>query len=257
MKYQTLEHGDGDPLILLHGMMGEPVNWANTFAYLPDGCRAIALRFPFFDDGDRINSVSAAKEYLEGFLDERGIGSAVYCGNSFGGHVALDMALRSPHRVNGIVLSGSSGLFERGFQVIPGSRPPRSWFKKTMAEIFYDDQTHCTEELVDKVRDVLTPRNNIRTLLQIAKSAKRDNMSDRLHTITCPVLLIWGRQDEITPPSVAEEFHQGLPNSTLEWLDECGHTAMMEHPEQFACILGRWWGDCIGATFSTASGGVQ
>ena len=245
MSYKTLEYGDGLPLLLLHGMMGEPDNWEGIFPSLPEGCRAIALRFPFFDDGSTINSVTAAREYLEGYLDEAGLDSAVYCGNSFGGHVALDMALCVPHRVRGIVLSGSSGLFERSFRKIPGARPPRSWFKKTMEGIFYAPEIHCTDELVDTVRDILTPRKNIRTLLQVAKSAKRDNLGDRLCKIQCPVLLIWGRQDNVTPPSVAEEFNQGISDCTLEWVDQCGHTAMMEHPELFGQLLGKWWQEHI------------
>ena len=193
---------------MLHGMMGKMDNWEDVFPALPEDVRAIALRFPFFDEGSEINSVTAAREYLESYLDQAGIESAVYCGNSFGGHVALEMALRSPQRVRGIVLSGSSGLFERSFRSIPGSRPPRSWFKKTMQGIFYDSDTHCTDELIDMVRDILTPRKNIRTLLQVAKSAKRDNLAEKLCEIKCPALLIWGKQDNVTPPSVAEEFHQ-------------------------------------------------
>jgi pimeloyl-ACP methyl ester carboxylesterase len=55
-----------------------------------------------------------------------------------------------------------------------------------------------------------------------------------------PACLIWGKDDNVTPPDVAEEFHELLPNSELNWIDECGHAPMMEHPDKFNDILEVW-----------------
>ena len=55
-----------------------------------------------------------------------------------------------------------------------------------------------------------------------------------------PSCLIWGRNDTITPPEVAEEFKQLLPHATLHWIDQCGHAPMMEHPQQFNQLLDAW-----------------
>ncbi|MFW6133193.1 MAG: alpha/beta fold hydrolase [Planctomycetota bacterium] len=239
MSYQTLEIGEGTPLLMLHGMMGEPANWSELASHLPGTCRMIALRFPFFEDGNKLDSVPAVTDYAQGYIDEVGLGRFAVCGNSLGGHVAIDLAIRMPDRVCGLVLSGSSGLFERTFGTVV-TRPPRSWVRGKICEIFHDDE-HVTEEMVDRVIGVITNRRNVRTLIQIAKSAKRDNVAERLKSIHCPSLLIWGRQDEITPPSVAEQFHRNLPNSELHWLDRCGHAPMLEHPEQFAEALAGWW----------------
>jgi len=71
----------------------------------------------------------------------------------------------------------------------------------------------------------------------MAKSAIRHNMSKEVHKIHIPVLLAWGRNDKITPPEVAEEFHKLLPDSELHWIDKCGHAPMMERPEEFNEIL--------------------
>ena len=78
-------------------------------------------------------------------------------------------------------------------------------------------------------------------ILAIAKSAIRHNMSKDLPSMNIPVCLIWGRNDIITPPEVAEEFHAGFPDSDLFWIDECGHAPMMEHPKQFNTILDAWF----------------
>jgi pimeloyl-ACP methyl ester carboxylesterase len=74
-------------------------------------------------------------------------------------------------------------------------------------------------------------------LLAMAKSAIRHNMKKDLYKITIPVSLIWGRNDKITPPEVAVEFNELLPDSELHWIDKCGHAPMMEHPEEFNVLL--------------------
>jgi pimeloyl-ACP methyl ester carboxylesterase len=225
---------------MLHGMMGSPDNWKLIFSELPATCYAVALRFPFFADGCDFDSVPAVRDYAGGYLHQAGFEKFVLCGNSLGGHVALDLAVEMPERTAGLVLTGSSGLFERTFGAVV-TRPPREWVYEKICEIFYSE-THVTEEMVDSVIDVISNRRNVRKLIQIAKSAKRDNVAERLKSIACPALLIWGKQDQITPPHVAEEFHRYLANSELVWLDECGHAPMMECPHDFAVSLGRWWG---------------
>ncbi len=237
--HETLEYGEGTPLVMLHGMMGSPDNWEPLFPLLPSTCRAVALQFPFFEDGNNLSSVPSVVDYVAGYLTEAGFDHFVACGNSLGGHVALDLALQMPDRVAGLVLTGSSGLFERTFGAAL-THPPRKWYYDKICEIFYDTSL-VTDQMIDDVIRVTSNRRNFRTLIQIAKSAKGDNVAARLKDITCPVLLVWGRQDQITPPDVAEEFHRYLSNSELVWLDKCGHAPMMEHPQDFAGLVGRWW----------------
>jgi 2-hydroxy-6-oxonona-2,4-dienedioate hydrolase len=65
-------------------------------------------------------------------------------------------------------------------------------------------------------------------------------MKDDLPSITIPTCLIWGKNDGVTPPEVAEDFHELIPNSELHWIDKCGHAAMMEHPIEFNAVLSPW-----------------
>ena len=55
-----------------------------------------------------------------------------------------------------------------------------------------------------------------------------------------PTCIIWGKNDNVTPPNVADEFHELLPDSDLYWIDKCGHAAMMEVPDTFNSILDKW-----------------
>jgi pimeloyl-ACP methyl ester carboxylesterase len=245
-RFITREAGQGTSLVLMHGLMGKCENWEGVLRYLPADCRGIALHFPFFSEGLRLDSIETITAYARGFLDERGIEKTFLGGNSLGGHIALHLALEMPERVQGLVLTGSSGLFERTVTGPRGANPSRRWVRDKMCEIFYEPEL-VTEQLVDDVCAVIAHRRSTRDLVKIAKSAKRDNLADRLGEIRCPALLIWGRQDEITPPHAAREFNDLLARSRLEWIDRCGHAPMMERPYEFAEILGRWWSSVRGA----------
>jgi pimeloyl-ACP methyl ester carboxylesterase len=84
----------------------------------------------------------------------------------------------------------------------------------------------------------------IKTVL-LAKSAIKHNMLNDLPKIKQPTCIIWGKHDGVTPPDVAEEMDKQIPNSDLYWIDECGHAAMMEKPEEFNEILYHWLKDKV------------
>jgi len=138
-----------------------------------------------------------------------------------------------------MVLTGSSGLYENS---MGGSYPKRGdyeYIKNKAESVFYDPKV-ATKEIIDEVYDSINDRNKLVRTLAIAKSAIRHNMAKDLPNMKMPVGLIWGKNDEVTPPEVAEEFNELLPNSTLYWIDKCGHAPMMEHPNQFNEYLEEW-----------------
>ena len=95
----------------------------------------------------------------------------------------------------------------------------------------------ATKELVDTVFKIANDRNSVIRLLTMAKSAIRHNMSNDIPHLDFPVCLVWGKQDNVTPPEVAKEFHSLFKRSELYWIDKCGHSPMWEHPEEFSKIL--------------------
>ena len=111
--------------------------------------------------------------------------------------------------------------------------------KKKAQEVFYDPAI-ATKAIVDEVYDTVNDRNKLIKTLAIAKSAIRHNMSKDLPNIKIPTCIIWGKNDGVTPPEVAVEFNNLLPESELFWIDRCGHAAMMEHPDEFNKILDAW-----------------
>src|SRR5262245_31369996 len=188
---------------------------------------------PSFDTPPDDLSISGLRGYVEAFLDAERVPPAIVIGNSLGGHIALDLALQAPERVRGLVLSGSSGLFERTVTRKVPHRPSAAFVNQKMTEVFHDPAM-VTPEWVEAIRDRVSQPGYVLRVLQVSRSARRYNLEDRLGEIRCPTLLVWGTEDRVTPRDVAIRFLDGLPSATLRLVPECGHAPMLEHPQAFA-----------------------
>jgi pimeloyl-ACP methyl ester carboxylesterase len=231
-KYPRIDLGSGMPILLLHGMFGKPDNWDHALEHLSEKHRAITLELPIFDSSWRDPTVEGLSRYVVDFMEWAELDGAVMVGNSLGGHIALYLACFYSELTRGLVLTGSSGLFERGYeQGIPTS-PNRDWIYDRVAEIFYD-KSSIRPVIVDEVAEFLKSRRNKFRLVKVAKSAKRTHMGEHLSKIEVPTLLVWGREDTITPLDVAHEFRDNIADHELVIYEECGHAPMLEYPEKF------------------------
>lgn len=234
--FSYIDEGEGEVLLLLHGLMGALSNWEKVVEEFSKEYRVVIPILPVYDLPLLTTGVKTLTKYVHKFVRYKKLKNVTLLGNSLGGHVALIYVLAYPSVVKAMVLTGSSGLYENAFG---GSFPKRGsydFIKEKVEYTFYDPAT-ATKELVDDVFRIINDRHSVIRILAMAKSAIRHNMKDDLHKITIPVSLIWGRDDKITPPEVAVEFNEELPNSELHWIDKCGHAAMMEQPEEFNKLL--------------------
>jgi pimeloyl-ACP methyl ester carboxylesterase len=238
-EFRWLERGAGEPVVLLHGLMGQMRHWEPVLEALGEAYRAIALTLPIFHPGLREPSLEELGRHVLRFLDALEIPRAVIGGNSLGGHVALRLALDHGERVSGLVLTGSSGLFERGFTSGVPHRPDRAYVRRKMEEVFFDPGL-VTEGWVEDVHRVVTTPASALRVLRFARDARRDNLEARLEEVRVPTLLVWGLEDRITPPEVGERFRALLRDAQLWHLPRCGHAPMLEWPEPFADIVGDW-----------------
>ena len=229
--------GDGPVLLLLHGLFGALSNFQGIIARFGDSYNVVVPMLPVYGLGLRSTGIGGLLDHVDAFVAHRGYRDVHLLGNSLGGHIAQLYALRRPERVRSLTLTGSSGLFESAFGTGFPKRGDRDYIARKVGDVFFDPAT-ATDELIDEVFDITTDRDKALRVVMTAKSAVRHNLEDRLGDIRQPVLLVWGRQDNVTPPFVAERFEELLPNARLVWVDECGHAPMMEHPERFNEILG-------------------
>lgn len=230
--YRYIDEGEGQVLVLLHGLMGALSNWEEVIAEFSKNYRVVIPMLPLYELPLLTTGVKSLAKFLHKFIKYKKLEQVTLLGNSLGGHVALVLAISNPEDVKAMVLTGSSGLYENSFGGTFPRRESYDFIKEKVEFTFYDPAI-ATKELVDEVFETVNDRNRVIRILAMAKSAIRHNMSKELYKITIPVCLIWGREDKITPPEVAVEFHQLLPNSELNWIDQCGHAPMMEKPQEF------------------------
>lgn len=238
--YSYLESGEGTPLIILHGLMGNLSNFDGVFDYFSDlGYQVIMPELPIYTLPLLKTNVKNLSKFIKEFVKFKRLDKYILMGNSLGGHIALYHTKINPKNVSGLVLTGSSGLYENSMGESYPKRGDYEYIKKKAQDVFYDPEI-ATKKVVDDVYDTLNNRNKLIRTIAIAKSAIRHNMAKDLPNMNVPTCLIWGENDTVTPPSVAEEFHKLLPNSELHWIDKCGHAPMMESPDKFNELLEPW-----------------
>lgn len=239
-KFTYIEKGEGRPLILLHGLMGGVDNFGSMLDIVASsGFRVLAPDLKLFEVPLLKTSIKYLSQYLNDFMKHKKLDKSVLVGNSLGGHIALVFSKEFPEKIDGLILTGSSGLYEKAMGDTFPRRGDYDYIKTKTEEVFYDPKT-ATKELVDKVFDIANKRDSVIRLLAFAKSAIRHNMAKDLPNMKMPVCLIWGKQDKVTPPHVAEEFQSLFQKSELFWIDKCGHSPMWEHPEIFSKITIDW-----------------
>lgn len=222
------------PLVFIHGMFGGLSNFDPLLQRL-HGHTIYVPKIPLFSMDREDLTIPKLGGWLNDFCTSCAIERPILLGNSLGGHIALEYARAFPTKLSGLVLAGSSGLFENDFGTTCPKRNDREYIRQRAALTFYDDIV--TEELVDEIMEVTQSPEKLPRLLQIARSTHTYNMEDKLPNIQTPTLLIWGRDDLVTPPEVAELFREKLPNAQLKWIDKCGHVPMMERPDEFVNFL--------------------
>ena len=258
--YQYLDEGPATalpPVILLHGLLGEVTNWAATVGALArQGYRVLVPVLPVYDLPANQSNLQGLLAYVRGFVEAQCLQSVALAGNSLGGHIALLYALHGPESVAALILSGSSGIYEVETGTTTVRRRDRNYIRERAALTFYDP-VHVTDELVEKSYNLVNDSTRALRLLKLARSLQSETITDQLSQIDVPTQLIWGRNDRLTPPNVAEVFLQRLPRAELHFIDRCGHAPMIERPEAFNRLALAFLHKTIGAPALASSGSTS
>ncbi|MDB5203234.1 MAG: alpha/beta hydrolase [Ferruginibacter sp.] len=236
-KFKFIEEGEGEPLMLLHGLFGALSNFSDLIGHFSKTNKVVVPLLPLLDLDLLHTSVGGLQKFVSRFIEHRKYTDIHLMGNSLGGHVALVHILKSPEKIKSLILTGSSGLFENGMGDTYPKRGDKEYIRNKTALTFYDPAM-ATDDLVNEVFEITNNRLKVIKIIALAKSAIRNNLGEELNQIKQPTCLIWGNNDTITPPFVGKEFQRLIPNSELHFIDKCGHAPMMEVPEEFNRILG-------------------
>ncbi len=235
-KFKFIEEGDGEPLLLLHGLFGALSNFQDLIEHFKKTNKVVVPLLPLLELDLLHTSVGGLQKFVLRFIEHRNYNNIHLLGNSLGGHVGLVYVLKHPERIKSLILTGSSGLFENGMGDSYPKRGDKEYIRKKTQLTFYNPDL-ATEELVNEVFEITNNRLKVIKIIALAKSAIRNNLGEELSQIKQPTCLIWGNNDTITPPFVGKEFNRLIPNSELHFVDKCGHAPMMEVPEEFNKIL--------------------
>lgn len=240
VRASVIEQGSGPAIVFLHGLVGLNEHWLDVARGASRRSRCVMLELPLLGLRGEDCSIAGVTELTIRFLEQqvRPLGGPppILVGNSFGGHVALRVALDRPDLVRGLVLAGSSGLIEKSMVREVQIRPTREWLSEKIGELFHD-RSKMRQADLDRAFAELSERGSARAMIKLSRSARRNHLGKKIGNITSPTLLIWGKQDIVTPPEAAEQFLKLIPDSRIVWLEPCGHAPMMECPDPFAEAL--------------------
>ena len=223
---------DKEALVLLHGLFGALSNFSGIIDHFRNEYNVVVPILPIYELPLTKVSLTGLVEHIRKFIDFKGYKDFHLLGNSLGGHLTLLYVLSDQDRVRSMTLTGSSGLFESGMGNTFPRRGSYEYIKNKTEQTFYNPEV-ATKELVDEVFEIVNDKSKAIRIIYTAKSAIRHNVGDKLGTIHIPTLIIWGENDEVTPPFVAKKFNELIENSELIFVEKCGHAPMMEHPELF------------------------
>lgn len=258
LKTNYHDLGTGDPVVLLHGSGPGVTAWANwrlTIPPLAERFRVVAPDVTGFGYtqktiDDRYD-MARWLDHLTGFLDAVGLDKVSVVGNSFGGGLALALAVHHPNRVHRLVLMGAAGL---EFELTPGldavwSYTPSLDNMRNLIRLFAYDQSLASDDLVE-MRYRASARPGVQESYSQMFPAPRQNGirmlaqdEDRVRALPHETLIVHGREDRVIPLSNSERLHQLIDRSQLHVFGRCGHWTQIEHGARFVRLISDFLGE--------------
>ena len=247
-KINYVEAGAGpQTVVLLHGLGGNTTNWAFNAPAFAQKFRVIVPDQIGFGLSDKplINyRVATYVDFLDKFLAELKVERASLVGNSMGGWVAALYALKHPQKVERLVLVDAAGFAppkEFDLAALSGLNPSTREGMRQLAALVFFNKMAQTEAAVDLMLAARVSAGDGYTIQSLVESIHRgeDMLDGKLSGIKQPVLIVWGREDGLTPLArEGERFRQGIPHAQLVVFDQCGHVPQVEKAADFnAAVL--------------------
>lgn len=248
-KIHYIEAGSGPTVILLHGLGGDATNWAMTVPALAQKFHVYVPDQIGFGQSDKpmINyRVATLVDFLAQFYKKLGIEKATIVGNSLGGWTAASFAISYPEKVEKLVLVDAAGYTSKRWNGPELSKDLYSVLnpattadlKRAMSAVFYN-KAMLTDAFVETAFANKLKRGDGYTINAFIDSVLRgeDYIDDKVKTIKAPTLVVWGREDGLTPLGMGEAFVQDIPGAQKAIIEKCGHVPQLEKAAEFNAVL--------------------
>ncbi len=234
-----LHGGEGPPFVYLHSTLGESLMWLPFFQTWARRFRVLAPTHPGFGKSggfDRIDTIEdLAFHYVELF-DALGLEKVILGGVSLGGWIAAEFAVRWPERVERLWISAAPGLWVDE-QPLPDLFRVMADRDKMRRLLFHDPDSYIAKLVIRENPDeeqMLAAYQNMTALARLMWDRPYDpKLSQRLHRVACPTLLLWGAGDRLVPPAYGEAYRRYLPHAEWKVIPDCGHCLMFEKEKEF------------------------
>lgn len=246
-KIKYLDEGEGDCVILIHGLGGHSGRWGKIMPDLSKSHRVIAPDLPGFGDSDKPRngfdySIPAFSEFLNVFMENLEIERANIIGSSMGGYIAAFFASEHPEKTEKLILVSPAGLSR---QATPETIsymnavyfPSERTAKSALEDLFYDKHNVNEEMIGDFVEKMANDDSKNAYFSSFFNLSRNHEFEEKLGKIKSPSLIIWGEDDEIIPSEYAEEYASMIPNSKKVMITECGHMPFIEKPKEFLKLV--------------------
>ncbi|MFK5889182.1 MAG: alpha/beta hydrolase [Flavobacteriaceae bacterium] len=246
---------DTIPIVLIHGTSSSLHTFEGWASKLKENHRVIRMDLPGFGltgpFPNRDYSIDHYVDFINHFLEAKGIKQCVLAGNSLGGNITWHYAVKYPKMVNKLVLIDASGYPLHSKSVPIAFRLARTpvlnnlltfitprFMAKASVENVYADKNKVTEALVDRYFELILRKGNRQALVDRMKNTVDSDIL-QIKNIQKPTLVLWGEKDFLIPINNAYNFHRDLPNNTLVIIKNAGHVPMEEKPqESLAAFMG-------------------
>lgn len=246
MRVRYADLGSGEPVLLIHGLGGSIESWTNNIEELAKVMRVVAIDLPGFGQSDKPKisyTIKFYRDFIVDFLKQLQIERTSIVGSSLGGHVAAETAISHPALVKKLVLVSPAGALPRSFK---GSPALRRYVKVLEAKSVQDvkkalyaiDNKPVDDSYAKAVLEKISMSGAKEAFLSALRgSARAPRLTNRLHKIKAPTLLLWGKEDIMIPIKYIEPFVKKMKNCRIMMLEECGHRPHAERPELFNRIV--------------------
>lgn len=235
-QHVYMETGAGQPIIFCHGLFGSFRNFANIGQALSHRYRVIVPCLPMYDAPLNKCTVEELANYLELFINDLGLKNVILAGNSMGGGTVLTYAINNPQNVDKLMLFASSGLSFIPMRGGAMKLKDFNYVKSLLSDIFYGSPDLNDNE-VREIFNVMQNKPMLLRCLSFTRSTKRNFLHEKIQKLQHKTLVVWGNQDTVTPPFIAQEFKDNMQNATVHYLDECGHVPPYEKPSECLALV--------------------
>ena len=238
-KIVYYEAGQGPNVILIHGLGADASSWMMNIAALSEKHHVLALDQIGFGQSSKPlvdYKIGTFVDFLQEFMRVLNIPKASLVGNSLGGWIAADFAARYPAMVEKLVLVDAAGVKQEGeLKLAIDLNPATLEGTRQVLEYIVYDKRWVNDQLVRQVFEKRLRNSDGYTIERVLAGAFAGNqyLDDKLGSIHAPTLIVWGRNDGLTPLSLGERFQKGIAGAKLIIFEQCGHIPQMEKPAEF------------------------